>query len=81
MKTGDKKFQGGEKSNKQKALDMALIQIEKQFGKGSVMKFDGKVNMDIDSISTGSLTLNDALGIGGVPKGRIIEIFGPESSG
>ena len=66
---------------KEKALDDAIKQIEKQFGKGSVMKLGDRVSVDIDVIPTGSLTLDAALGIGGYPKGRIIEIYGPESSG
>ena len=66
---------------KEKALADAIIQIEKQFGKGSVMKLGERVAVDIDVIPTGSLTLDAALGIGGYPKGRIIEIYGPESSG
>ncbi len=67
--------------NKRKALDLALAQIEKQFGKGSIMKLDGSVPLDIAAISTGSLALDSALGIGGIPRGRIVEIYGPESSG
>ncbi len=67
--------------NKQNALDAALSQIEKVYGKGSVMRLGQKTGMNIDSISTGSLGLDIALEIGGFPKGRIIEIFGPESSG
>ncbi len=67
--------------NKQKALDTALAQIEKSFGKGSVMKLGQRTAMRVESISTGSIGLDLALGVGGVPKGRIIEIFGPESSG
>lgn len=67
--------------SKEKALDIALKQIEKQFGKGSVMKLGEKTNMEIESTSSGSLMLNRALGIQGYPKGRIIEIYGPESSG
>jgi recombination protein RecA len=68
--------------DKQKALDAALAQIERAFGKGSVMKLTGESNqMQVEAISTGSLGLDIALGIGGVPRGRIIEIFGPESSG
>jgi len=68
--------------NKQKALDSALAQIERQFGKGSIMKLGGDSYIkDIESTSTGSLGLDIALGIGGLPKGRIIEIYGPESSG
>lgn len=66
---------------KEKALADAISQIEKQFGKGSVMKLGDRVAVDIDVIPTGSLTLDAALGIGGYPKGRIIEIYGPESSG
>ena len=68
-------------SDKKKALELALTQIEKQFGKGSVMKLGENAHMNIDSISTGCLGLDIALGVGGVPKGRIIEIYGPESSG
>ena len=64
-----------------KALEMALSQIEKQYGKGSVMKMGEKTSMDVESISTGALSLDIALGIGGLPRGRVIEIFGPESSG
>src|SRR3989339_1968041 len=67
--------------NKKKALELALAQIEKQFGKGSIMKLDGSVPKGIEAIHTGSLALDIALGIGGVPKGRVIEIYGPESSG
>lgn len=66
---------------KQKALETALGQIEKQFGKGAVMKLGQNSTLNVESISTGSLSLDLALGIGGVPKGRIIEIYGPESSG
>lgn len=70
-----------EESKKDVALADAIKQIEKQFGKGSVMRLGDRVAMDIDVIPTGSLTLDAALGIGGYPKGRIIEIYGPESSG
>ncbi len=66
---------------KEKALDMALGQIEKQFGTGSVMKMGEKTSMEIGSISTGALALDIALGIGGLPRGRVVEIFGPEASG
>jgi recombination protein RecA len=68
--------------NKQKALSAALSQIERQFGKGSVMRMgDAQATRDIEAISTGSLGLDIALGIGGLPRGRIVEIYGPESSG
>lgn len=68
--------------NKSKALTVALAQIEKQFGKGSIMRMgDGDVGEDIQAVSTGSLGLDIALGIGGLPRGRVIEIYGPESSG
>ena len=67
---------------KLKALDAALAQIEKNFGKGSVMKLgDNKTHMNVETIPTGSLSLDIALGLGGVPKGRVVEIYGPESSG
>ena len=68
-------------SDKQKALDEALRKIEKQFGKGSVMKLGEEAERKIDTIPSGSLALDIALGIGGYPKGRVIEIYGPESSG
>jgi len=67
--------------DKQKALDAALSQIDRAFGKGSVMKLGAKPNQNIEAISTGSLGLDIALGVGGLPKGRIVEIYGPESSG
>ena len=68
--------------DKKKALDAALAQIEKAYGKGSVMKLgDSGANMNIESIPTGSLSLDIALGLGGVPRGRIVEVYGPESSG
>jgi recombination protein RecA len=76
-KAADKKT-----ADKQKALESALQQIERQFGKGSIMKLGGQNQMaEIEACSTGSLGLDIALGIGGLPKGRIIEIYGPESSG
>ncbi len=68
-------------SDKKKALQTALSQIEKNFGKGTVMRLGDRPEMNVDAIPTGSLALDAALGIGGVPKGRIIEIYGPESSG
>ena len=67
--------------DRDKAVDQAISQIEKQFGKGSIMKMSDDKVMDIETISTGSIALDLALGIGGVPRGRVIEIFGPESSG
>ncbi|STF83923.1 recombinase A [Escherichia coli] len=67
--------------NKQKALAAALGQIEKQFGKGSIMRLGEDRSMDVETISTGSLSLDIALGAGGLPMGRIVEIYGPESSG
>lgn len=70
-----------EGNDKRSALDTALAQIEKQFGKGAVMKLGQNVTMQVDSISTGSLSLDLALGIGGLPRGRVIEMYGPESSG
>ena len=68
-------------NDKKKALETAIAQIEKNFGKGTVMRLGDKPEMQVDAIPTGSLALDAALGIGGVPKGRIIEIYGPESSG
>ena len=70
-----------EHKEKKKALEAAISQITDNFGKGSVMKLGEKRAMDIESVSTGSLSLDLALGIGGLPKGRIIEVYGPESSG
>ena len=67
--------------NKTRALTAALGQIEKQFGKGSIMKLGDNKTMDVETISTGSLGLDIALGAGGLPLGRIVEIYGPESSG
>ena len=70
------------KEEKLKALDAAISHIEKQYGKGSVMKLgDNSAHMNVEAVPTGSLSLDLALGIGGLPKGRIIEIYGPESSG
>ncbi|MDO8913832.1 MAG: recombinase RecA [Phenylobacterium sp.] len=70
-----------EDGDKQRALEAAMAQIDRAFGKGSVMKLGDKSHMEIESVSTGSLGLDIALGIGGLPKGRIVEIYGPESSG
>ena len=70
-----------DKENRNKTLEAAVSLIEKNYGKGSIMKLGSKANVEIESISTGSLSLDIALGIGGVPKGRIVEIYGHESSG
>ena len=67
--------------DKSKALDTALAQIEKQFGKGAVMRLGQEDALQVEAIPTGSLSLDLALGIGGLPRGRIVEIYGPESSG
>ena len=67
--------------DKEKAVNSAMVQIERQFGKGSIMKLGSRAVIDVPVISTGSLALNKALGIGGLPRGRVIEIYGPESSG
>ena len=67
--------------SKKRALDSAILQIEKQFGKGSIMKLGSGTTRSVDVVPTGCLTLDIALGIGGMPRGRIVEIFGPESSG
>src|SRR4029079_16993887 len=67
--------------NKSKALAAALAQIEKQYGKGSIMKMDDAAIKDIEVVSTGSLGLDLGLGVGGLPRGRVVEIYGPESSG
>lgn len=67
--------------DKKKALEMAITQIEKQFGKGSIMKLGEESKMQLECISTGSIDLDIALGLGGVPRGRVVEIYGPESSG
>ena len=67
--------------NRRKALETTIAKIEKDYGKGAIMKLGENTNMNVSAISTGSLTLDLALGIGGIPRGRIIEIYGPESSG
>jgi recombination protein RecA len=67
--------------NKKKALDLALSQIEKQFGKGAIMRLGQNVHLDVASLSTGIISLDKALGIGGFPRGRVVEVYGPESSG
>ena len=68
-------------SNRKKTLELALSQIEKQFGKGAIMKLGGDVKLNVEAIPTGAIALDVALGIGGVPRGRVVEIFGPEASG
>ena len=70
-----------DQSERKKALDAAMAQIEKQFGQGAVMRLGDQTHIDIETIPTGALTLDIALGIGGLPRGRIVEIYGPESSG
>ncbi len=72
MSTGDEKA---------KAVDVAMTQIERQFGKGAIMRLGDRIKVDVDVISSGSVSLDAALGVGGVPRGRIVEIYGPESSG
>ena len=67
--------------DKEKALDLALAQIDKQFGKGSIMRLGERVVVQMPVIPTGSIALDVALGVGGLPRGRIVEIFGPEASG
>ena len=79
VKSDSKKDQ--ELKEKKKSLEAAISQIDQNFGKGSVMRLGQQEALDIESVSTGSLSLDLALGIGGLPKGRIIEIYGPESSG
>ncbi len=71
----------GQASDKKKALETALAQIEKSYGKGAIMRLGDDIPVNVEAVSTGSLSLDLALGIGGVPKGRIVEIYGPESSG
>ena len=71
----------GNKEERAKALGTALAQLKKNFGEGTIMKLGENAHMEVQAVSTGSLSLDMALGIGGVPRGRIIEIFGPESSG
>ena len=75
----ERKVMGG--TDKTKALEEALSQIEKQFGKGSIMKLGQDFKVDVPALATGSITLDIALGVGGVPRGRVIEVFGPEASG
>ncbi len=79
VKTDSKKT--GMQDNKKKALELAVAQIEKQFGKGSIMRLGERTHLDVEVIPTGAVSLDLALGVGGVPRGRVVEIFGPESSG
>jgi recombination protein RecA len=81
VKTESEEKKGQQDAGKLKALDIALGQIEKEFGKGSIMRLGSDIKADIPAISTGSISLDLALGIGGVPRGRVVEIYGPESSG
>ena len=81
MVTEKKREESKDISERHKALELALSQIEKQFGKGSIMRLGGEVKADVEAIPTGALTLDIALGIGGLPRGRVIEIFGPEAAG
>ncbi|MFO7459906.1 MAG: recombinase RecA [Desulfatiglandales bacterium] len=85
MKSATADFMGGEimaeQTDKGRAVEQAISQIERQFGRGSIMKMGGERVLEIPAISTGSLALDRALGIGGVPRGRVVEIYGPESSG
>ena len=67
--------------DKKKALENALAQLERSYGKGAIMRLGDNMNMNVEAVSTGSLSLDIALGIGGVPRGRIVEIYGPEGSG
>ncbi|MCM8799664.1 MAG: recombinase RecA [Candidatus Omnitrophica bacterium] len=75
------KEQKKDNSERKKALELALAQIEKQFGKGAIMKLGSQVRLDVEVIPTGALSLDLALGVGGLPRGRVIEVFGPEASG
>ena len=70
-----------QRAEKVKALELTLAQIERQFGKGAIMKLDGQIRADVPALPTGSVSLDLALGVGGIPRGRVVEIFGPESSG
>ena len=81
MSVEKKKEEPKESNDRNKALELALSQIEKHHGKGSIMKLGGDVKVNVETIPTGSYTLDWALGVGGLPKGRVVEIFGPEASG
>ena len=81
MAVKDKETETSSTDERSKALKLAIEKIEKDFGKGSIMKLGDKATVNVDAIPTGALALDVALGIGGIPRGRIIEIYGPESSG
>src|SRR3989442_14205023 len=70
-----------DRNERARAIEAALAQIDKQFGKGSIMRLGSREKIDVPAIPTGSLSLDAALGVGGLPRGRVVEIFGPESSG
>src|SRR5438552_7750048 len=70
-----------DRNERAKAIDAALAQIDKQFGKGSIMRLGSREKVDVPAIPTGALSLDAALGVGGMPRGRVVEIYGPESSG
>ncbi|MDD3693612.1 MAG: recombinase RecA [Oscillospiraceae bacterium] len=80
-KTTARKGSATDNDNKKKALELALMQIEKNYGKGAIMRLGQNIGMNVDAIPTGSMMLDAALGIGGLPRGRIVEIYGPEASG
>ena len=80
-KMARKKEEAPQLNDKEKIIDLAMKQIQKEYGEGSIMKLGENQKMNIKSISTGSLNLDNALGIGGVPRGRVVEIYGAESSG
>ena len=81
VKKEDKKQVATKSDNKDKAIESVVSQIEKQFGKGSIMRLGQETKFDVDVFSTGALSLDLALGVGGVPRGRVVEIFGPEAGG
>src|SRR5271166_4826307 len=77
----ERTFMADTRTDRLKAVDTALAQIERQFGKGSIMRLGQRDNTGVESISTGSISVDHAIGIGGLPVGRVVEIYGPESSG
>ena len=80
-KKEEKKIDSGAATDKKKALDTAIAQLTKAYGQGAIMRLGENAKMQVSAVSTGSIMLDAALGIGGVPRGRIVEIYGPESSG